>query len=165
MRGRGIGAGNGESKGGTEEEGGEAGEGGEGREGGEIGRERDKEKERENCELHLYQVSFHPAHPPPPFLPCASPPLFFTSFPFLFQIEGRIAELGTIFHRLASLVSEQGESVTRIDDELTDTLSNIEAGHGELVRYYEGLSSGRLLMMKVIGVLMTFALIFLFFFS
>ena len=87
------------------------------------------------------------------------------SLPGFSQIEGRIAELGTIFHRLASLVSDQGEMVTRIDDELGDALGNIEAGHGQLMQYYDNISSGRLLMMKVLGVLMTFALVFLFFFS
>ena len=81
------------------------------------------------------------------------------------EIESRIAELGVLFHRVANLVSFQGEMVSRIDDEMDETMLNLEMGTQELQRYGEGIFSGRYLMMKVAGVLMAFALVFVFFFS
>ncbi|KAK6755226.1 hypothetical protein RB195_013915 [Necator americanus] len=50
-------------------------------------------------------------------------------------IEGSISELGQIFAQLASLVSEQGEMITRIDSNVEDTAINIDAAHTELEKF------------------------------
>ncbi|KAK6016414.1 SNARE domain protein [Ostertagia ostertagi] len=64
-------------------------------------------------------------------------------------IEGSISELGQIFAQLASLVSEQGEMITRIDSNVEDTAINIDAAHTELVKYFHNISKNRWLMIKV----------------
>ncbi|RCN32273.1 SNARE domain protein [Ancylostoma caninum] len=78
-------------------------------------------------------------------------------------IEGSISELGQIFAQLASLVSEQGEMITRIDSNVEDTAINIDAAHTELVKYFHNISKNRWLMIKVFGVLMVFFIIFVLF--
>ncbi|KAI1723941.1 SNARE domain-containing protein [Ditylenchus destructor] len=79
------------------------------------------------------------------------------------NIESSIAELGTIFRQLASLVSEQGEMITRIDTNVEDTVMNVEAAHHELLRYFNNISRNRWLIIKVFGVLMAFFIFFVIF--
>ncbi|CAI5450884.1 unnamed protein product [Caenorhabditis angaria] len=69
-------------------------------------------------------------------------------------IEGSISELGQIFSQLATLVSEQGEMITRIDSNVEDTALNIDMAHTELVRYLQNISKNRWLMLQIFGVLM-----------
>lgn len=78
-------------------------------------------------------------------------------------IEGSISELGQIFSQLASLVSEQGEMITRIDSNVEDTALNIDMAHSELVRYLQNISKNRWLMIQVFGVLMVFFVVFVLF--
>uniref|UniRef100_A0A914NAM9 t-SNARE coiled-coil homology domain-containing protein n=1 Tax=Meloidogyne incognita TaxID=6306 RepID=A0A914NAM9_MELIC len=78
-------------------------------------------------------------------------------------IESSIAELGTIFRQLASLVSEQGEMITRIDSNVEDTALNVEAAHYELLKYFNNISRNRWLILKVFGVLMAFFIFFVIF--
>lgn len=93
------------------------------------------------------------------------------------RIEGSIHELGQIFSQLASLVSEQGEMITRlvfcrfhikvlyfrIDSNVDDATVNIDAAHTELVRYFANISRNRWLIIKVLGTLMVFFVIFVVF--
>ncbi|KAI1719744.1 SNARE domain-containing protein [Ditylenchus destructor] len=79
------------------------------------------------------------------------------------NIESSIAELGTIFRQLASLVSEQGEMITRIDTNVEDTVMNVDAAHHELLRYFNNISRNRWLIIKVFGVLMAFFIFFVIF--
>ncbi|CAD6186757.1 unnamed protein product [Caenorhabditis auriculariae] len=78
-------------------------------------------------------------------------------------IEGSISELGQIFSQLASLVSEQGEMITRIDSNVEDTALNIDMAHSELVKYLHNISKNRWLMIQVFGVLMVFFVVFVLF--
>lgn len=78
-------------------------------------------------------------------------------------IESSISELGTIFRQLASLVSEQGEMITRIDSNIEETAINVEAAHHELLRYFNSISRNRWLIVKVFGVLMAFFIFFVIF--
>ncbi|CAI2353864.1 unnamed protein product [Caenorhabditis sp. 36 PRJEB53466] len=55
-------------------------------------------------------------------------------------IEGSISELGQIFSQLATLVSEQGEMITRIDSNVEDTALNIDMAHTELTRFLQILA-------------------------
>ncbi|KAF5397499.1 Syntaxin [Paragonimus heterotremus] len=80
------------------------------------------------------------------------------------SIEHTIVELGEIFQQLATMVHEQDESIQRIDMNVEEAATSIEAGHSELVRYLRSISSSRWLMIKVFGVLLVFFIIFVVFF-
>ena len=51
----------------------------------------------------------------------------------------------------------------RIDDNMDDTLTNVEGAQGQLLKYLNSISSNRWLMMKIFFVLMVFLMIFIFF--
>lgn len=76
------------------------------------------------------------------------------------QVESTITELGGIFQQLAHLVAEQGEVALRIDENVDDTLANVDAGQAQLLKYYDTISSNRWLILKVFGVLMLFLAFF-----
>ncbi|CAH9076836.1 unnamed protein product [Cuscuta europaea] len=79
------------------------------------------------------------------------------------NVEATIHELGNIFNQLATLVSEQGEIAIRIDENMEDTLANVEGAQGALLKYLNSISSNRWLMIKIFFVLIFFLMIFLFF--
>ncbi|KAI7843775.1 hypothetical protein COHA_002673 [Chlorella ohadii] len=74
----------------------------------------------------------------------------------LHQVESTIVELGGIFQQLAHMVHEQGEMATRIDENVEDTLANVDAGQAQLLKYLSAISSNRFLIMKVFAVLLCF---------
>ncbi|KAL7414225.1 t-SNARE [Mrakia frigida] len=76
-------------------------------------------------------------------------------------IESTIAELGTIFSQLASMVAEQRETVQRIDADTVDIQNNVSGAQRELLKYYASVSSNRWLMVKIFGVLIIFFLMFI----
>ncbi|KAJ3701320.1 hypothetical protein LUZ61_005025 [Rhynchospora tenuis] len=79
------------------------------------------------------------------------------------NVESTIHELGNIFTQLATMVSQQGEIAIRIDENMDDTLANVEGAQGQLLKYLNSISSNRWLMIKIFFVLMVFLMIFLFF--
>ncbi|KAK4798724.1 hypothetical protein SAY86_031050 [Trapa natans] len=79
------------------------------------------------------------------------------------NVESTIHELGSIFNQLATLVSQQGEIAIRIDENMDDTLSNVEGAQGALLKYLNSISSNRWLMIKIFFVLIFFLMVFLFF--
>ncbi|KAK6129724.1 hypothetical protein DH2020_036525 [Rehmannia glutinosa] len=79
------------------------------------------------------------------------------------NVESTIHELSNIFNQLATLVSQQGEIAIRIDENMDDTLSNVEGAQGALLKYLNSISSNRWLMIKIFFVLIFFLMIFLFF--
>lgn len=79
------------------------------------------------------------------------------------NIETTIVELGGIFQQLATMVKEQEEMVQRIDANVEDTTLNVEAAHGEILKYFQSVTSNRWLMIKVFGVLIFFFIIFVVF--
>lgn len=81
----------------------------------------------------------------------------------LHQVESTIVELGSIFQQLAHMVAEQGEMAQRIDENVEDTLANVDAGQGQLLKYLNTISSNRWLVMKVLAVLMAFMMFFVVF--
>ncbi|CAK9172287.1 unnamed protein product [Ilex paraguariensis] len=81
----------------------------------------------------------------------------------LHNVESTIHELSNIFTQLATMVSQQGELAIRIDENMEDTLANVEGAQGQLVRYLNGISSNRWLMIKIFFVLLVFLMFFLFF--
>lgn len=72
------------------------------------------------------------------------------------QVESTIVELGQIFNQLATMVSEQGELVERIDANVEDTVTNMDAGQNQLMLYYNSIAGNRSLILKVFGVLLAF---------
>ncbi|KAK3028086.1 hypothetical protein RJ639_039377 [Escallonia herrerae] len=55
----------------------------------------------------------------------------------LHNVESTIHELSSIFTQLATMVSQQGELAIRIDENMEDTLANVEGAQGQLVRNIE----------------------------
>ncbi|XP_017460965.1 PREDICTED: syntaxin-5-like, partial [Rhagoletis zephyria] len=53
------------------------------------------------------------------------------------NIESTIVELGGIFQQSAHMVKEQEETVERIDTNIQDAELNIEAAHGEILKYFQ----------------------------
>ncbi|KAL1499951.1 hypothetical protein AB1Y20_012632 [Prymnesium parvum] len=70
-----------------------------------------------------------------------------------------IAELGSIYQQLATLVAEQGTMLQRIDVNVEDSLASVEAGHEELQKFWRGLSSNRGLMVRVFAILLFFVVL------
>ena len=58
-------------------------------------------------------------------------------------------------------VQEQGEMAVRIDENIDDTLSNVESAQTQLLKYLNTISSNRWLVMKIFAVLMVFMVIFI----
>ncbi|KAF7817203.1 syntaxin-32-like [Senna tora] len=79
------------------------------------------------------------------------------------NVESTIHELSNIFNQLATLVSQQGEIAIRIDENMDDTLANVEGAQGALLKYLNSISSNRWLMIKIFFVLIFFLMVFLFF--
>ncbi|CAD7078737.1 unnamed protein product [Hermetia illucens] len=79
------------------------------------------------------------------------------------NIESTIVELGGIFQQLAHMVKEQEEIVERIDSNVQDAEMNIEAAHGEILKYFQTVSKNRWLMIKIFGVLIFFFIFFVVF--
>ncbi|KAJ6914049.1 syntaxin-32-like [Populus alba x Populus x berolinensis] len=52
----------------------------------------------------------------------------------LHNVESTIHELSNIFTQLATMVSQQGELAIRIDENMDESLSNVEGAQGQLVR-------------------------------
>ncbi|KAL0312030.1 UNVERIFIED_CONTAM: syntaxin [Sesamum radiatum] len=65
------------------------------------------------------------------------------------NVESTIHELSNIFNQLATLVSQQGEIAIRIDENMDDTLANVEGAQGALLKYLNSISSNRWLMIKI----------------
>ncbi|XP_013593497.1 PREDICTED: syntaxin-32-like [Brassica oleracea var. oleracea] len=81
----------------------------------------------------------------------------------LHNVESTIHELSNIFTQLATMVSQQGEIAIRIDQNMEDTLANVEGAQSQLARYLNSISSNRWLMIKIFFVLIAFLMVFLFF--
>ncbi|XP_031558572.1 syntaxin-5-like [Actinia tenebrosa] len=79
------------------------------------------------------------------------------------SIESTIVELGSIFSQLANMVKEQEEQIQRIDANVETTEMNVEAAHGEILKYFQSVSSNRWLIIKIFLVLIIFFVIFVVF--
>lgn len=79
------------------------------------------------------------------------------------NVENTIVELGSIFNKLSELVAEQGELAIRIDENVEDTLSNVNAAQAQLLKYLNGLQNNKWLVLKVLGVLLVFMVLFVMF--
>lgn len=76
------------------------------------------------------------------------------------NIESTIVELGSIFQQLAHMVKEQEETVQRIDANVEDTQLNVDLAHGEILKYFQSVSSNRWLLIKIFLILIVFFILF-----
>lgn len=79
------------------------------------------------------------------------------------EVEKTIGELGQLFKRLATMISEQEELVERIDDDIEAATANAENARNSLMKTYEKVSSNRGLFMKLFAILGVFAVFFILF--
>lgn len=71
-------------------------------------------------------------------------------------IEATINEVGNLFQQLATMVTEQGETIQRIDQNVEDIDMNILGAQRELLKYYAHISNNRWMFLKIFGVLLFF---------
>jgi syntaxin 5 len=81
------------------------------------------------------------------------------------QVESNIAELGTIFQKLAVMVTEHREIVQRIEDNVEEASSNVELSMAALTDTLTNLRTNRALFLKVFGIIVTFIILFITFFA
>lgn len=81
------------------------------------------------------------------------------------RIEGTLSELQKIFTQMAGLVSEQQETLDRIDSDLFMSLDNVNEGQNWLLKYQRAISSHRGLIIRAFIVLAFFVTIFLIFYK
>lgn len=60
-------------------------------------------------------------------------------------------------------MQEQGELAIRIDENVDDTLANVDSAQAQLLKYLNSISSNRWLIMKIFFVLMMFLIVFIVF--
>ena len=78
----------------------------------------------------------------------------------IIDIEVSIRELGSMFTELQNLVHQQDELLQRIDENVDQADVNVNAGLTELMTYLKTISSGRGLMLKLLGILFVALLFF-----
>ncbi|POM70717.1 Syntaxin 5 [Phytophthora palmivora] len=76
------------------------------------------------------------------------------------QVESTIVEITGMYTRMATMVAEQGEIISRIDDDMDIAQTNVEAAHGELLKLFNMVQGNRSLILKIFLVLIL--VIFLF---
>lgn len=79
------------------------------------------------------------------------------------NVESTISELGGIFTHLATMVAQQGELAIRIDDNIDESLTNVEGAQGALLKHLNRISSNMSLMIKIFLVVILFLCVFIFF--
>lgn len=81
------------------------------------------------------------------------------------QVETNIVELGTIFNKLAVMVSEHQELVQRVEDNVQDANANINLSLGVLTDTLTSLRTNRTLALRVFSILVAFIIFFIVFFA
>ncbi len=72
-----------------------------------------------------------------------------------------LLQMGQLFTQMATLVMEQGETLTRIEDDVEIGLANVVEGHQNLVDFSNVTKGNRGLIIKVFLLLVFFILVFL----
>ena len=79
------------------------------------------------------------------------------------EVERTIVELGSLFNRLATMISEQQQLVERVDEDVETATQNANQAQELLAKAYEKVSSNRGMYMKIGGILALFLLFFVLF--
>jgi syntaxin 5 len=72
-------------------------------------------------------------------------------------------ELGQLFKRLSTMISEQQELVERIDEDIESTVATSDLAHQTLLKTYDSVSNNKTFAMKIIGILLMFIIFFVLF--
>ncbi len=65
--------------------------------------------------------------------------------------------------KICTFLTQVNWCCCRIDANITETHSNVDAAHTELLKYFKGITSNRWLMMKIFAVVIIFFIIFIIF--
>lgn len=76
------------------------------------------------------------------------------------EVEKTIVELGTIFQRLSTMISEQQQMVERIDEDVENAVTNTNSARDYMLDMYNSVSSNRGMYMKMGGILVIFIIFF-----
>ncbi|TYI63007.1 hypothetical protein E1A91_D10G290200v1 [Gossypium mustelinum] len=79
------------------------------------------------------------------------------------NVESTISELSGIFTHLATMVAHQGELAIRIDEDMDQSLANVEGARSALLRHLNQISSNRWLLIKIFAAIIFFLVIFIIF--
>ena len=77
------------------------------------------------------------------------------------QVERSIAQMGQLFSQMATLVMEQSETISRIEDDVEVGLEETKEAHVSMEQFYEISKGNRSLIIKVFLLLAFFILLFL----
>jgi len=80
-------------------------------------------------------------------------------------VESNIVELGVVYNRLATMVSEHKDMVQRVEDNVDESNSMINLGMNQLVDTLANLRSNRGLALKLFSILVVFIISFIIFFA
>ena len=80
-------------------------------------------------------------------------------------VEAHIAELGTVFNKLATMVAEHRDMVQRVEDNVEDANTNVNLSLNVLTDTLTSLRTNRRLALRVFSVLVVFILMFIIFFA
>jgi len=81
------------------------------------------------------------------------------------QVEANIVQLGTIFNKLAVMVSEHQELVQRVEDNVEEANENIMLSLSTLTNTLTSMRTNRALIFKIMAVLFIFIVLFITFFA
>ena len=73
--------------------------------------------------------------------------------------------MGQLFSQMATLIMEQGETVTRIEDDVEVGLQETTEAHTSIEYFYEITKGNRSMILKIFGLLVFFIFLFLVWFK
>jgi len=79
------------------------------------------------------------------------------------QIEEIIAEISQMFLKLTTILAKQEEDLKQISDDTQDTYIHTQSAYEQLTKYFESVSSEKILILKVFAVLILFLIFFVIF--
>jgi len=79
------------------------------------------------------------------------------------KVQAMIGDMGQMFQKMAVMVQQQEEMIMRVDQNIEDSVENIQKGNDQLMKYYSTVSNNRMLILKVFGVLIAFIVFFILF--
>lgn len=77
------------------------------------------------------------------------------------NVEQSISEITDMLIRLSEIIASHDYEIDRIDAAANETISSLEKGQTELLKYYEKVKSNKCLMLKIFAILIVFSLIFI----